>query len=749
MQFLTQIKGIDLILQFLIKSTFVLTFSFILIFFLKKKSATLKHFVLSVSLISLLLLPFFSAFNKGWETGLIPILQTEQQSSFDMEGKANKFDLLSAPNTLATMADSGSTGSSIPAQTPIQKSKSLRTSTPGALIGLSLLTIWSAGLIFLMARLFLGLFGAFHLTRQSKKISNPTWRRLLLHFLESISIKRKISLLSHKQVTVPFTWGVVKPVVILPSESKNWTKDQCSSALYHELSHIKRYDFLVKILARLSCALYWFNPLSWFAFRMIRKEQEKACDELVLKAGVKPSTYAVNLLSIKKAGNLHWNLPSAVVGAVGKSQLNERLTAILKQKFKPREVTMKTKIFVSSFIFIAIAFIGTARPSQSAAVLEDDLAPDKTVLTEAQVQETEVDMQEQQEKKKTEETAKKESEEKEKKTIQWAGKEGESFTIVIAPGKEGEEKTITVVGHPDIRIEKSDDKKTITLYLPNNVLTLIKDEKGCWTISSDKILMMPHKLNHAIKLSLDKTGKSYYFVTTPKIALTEEGKIDLHITEPELALHVAPHIGMLTSIKPKLYALRNVKEDQEKLEKKLKEITEKLEQLKEQKDLDQQEKEESLEEAIALVNELTEELKEKKLELNDIKIEISSDLKDLHIEKPIIIKSIKEDVLKAIKEHKKNVMSIICKDKEGRFKIIFQTQLTEENIKKYKEMVEKLKSKLPETCTVESKINEEDETITVTITGVQNDECKKTIKEWIKEIKNYLGDGPGYLFYNQ
>jgi flavodoxin len=64
-------------------------------------------------------------------------------------------------------------------------------------------------------------------------------------------------------------------------------------------------------------------------------------------------------------------------------------------------------------------------------------------------------------------------------------------------------------------------------------------------------------------------------------------------------------------------------------------------------------------------------------------------------------------------------------------------------------MVEKLKSKLPETCTVESQINEEDDMIKVTITGVQTEESKKAIKEWIKKIKNhliYLGDGPGHPF---
>jgi len=68
----------------------------------------------------------------------------------------------------------------------------------------------------------------------------------------------------------------------------------------------------------------------------MKKEQEKACDELVLKAGVKPSIYAANLLSIKKAGQIQWNPPAAVLGAVGKSQLNERLLAILKHQLKKK-----------------------------------------------------------------------------------------------------------------------------------------------------------------------------------------------------------------------------------------------------------------------------------------------------------------------------------------------------------------------------------------------------------------------------
>ncbi|MCK7483413.1 MAG: M56 family metallopeptidase [Candidatus Moduliflexus flocculans] len=83
---------------------------------------------------------------------------------------------------------------------------------------------------------------------------------------------------------MPLTWGWRKPVVLFPAGADAWTEDERSSALFHELSHIKRADFLVMLLVRTSLALYWWNPLCWVAYRELLKEQEIACDELVLRA---------------------------------------------------------------------------------------------------------------------------------------------------------------------------------------------------------------------------------------------------------------------------------------------------------------------------------------------------------------------------------------------------------------------------------------------------------------------------------
>jgi len=156
------------------------------------------------------------------------------------------------------------------------------------------------------------------------------WQQLFRLFFKRMALKRNVRLVQNKRVAVPMTWGVLKPVILMPPESSQWPMDQCSSVLFHELSHVKRWDFPVNLLARISCALYWFNPLAWMVFKRLRTEQEKACDEMVLKAGIKPSTYASSLLLLKQAVHKGRPLPSPALGMAGGSEFSERLTAIQK-----------------------------------------------------------------------------------------------------------------------------------------------------------------------------------------------------------------------------------------------------------------------------------------------------------------------------------------------------------------------------------------------------------------------------------
>jgi len=98
----------------------------------------------------------------------------------------------------------------------------------------------------------------------------------------------------------PVVVGLFRPIVLLPSGAASWTEERMHAVLLHELSHVRRYDGLALALAQLACALYWFQPLAWFAKSRLRRECELTADEAVIASGLRPSSYARHLLEIAR-----------------------------------------------------------------------------------------------------------------------------------------------------------------------------------------------------------------------------------------------------------------------------------------------------------------------------------------------------------------------------------------------------------------------------------------------------------------
>jgi beta-lactamase regulating signal transducer with metallopeptidase domain len=756
MEFLLDLKYLYLICEFMIKSSLVLGGTLLLFLLFRKKSASMRHFLLSFSLISLLLLPFLSSFMTGWETRLLPSWQNADYTSFDLiEGKKNKGPLSPLNQRDAAIQTNATTPSSIEtAKHRNNEVLSQKTFNISSILGLSLMTIWTAGLGFLLIRIFLGLYGAHRLTRQGKQISGPFWKLLLQRFLDAVAIKRKISLLSHDEVRIPLTWGVFKPTVIMPARAENWNRDECSSALFHELSHVKRSDFLFKILARFSCAFYWFNPLSWFVFRLMKEEQEKACDELVLKAGVKPSTYAANLLSIQKAGQIQWNPPSTVLGAVGKSQFNERLLAILKHQLKPKEVKMKTKILLSFFVIAAITFIGLARPAQSSASNVAFSMDNNELMTEIQSTPQAEDIQEEQEKKKEEEEkGKKESTEKKQGEITWILKDGKKVHVSLIVDKDKKGNNIIVTTKPFVTIKEDYPEKGIVLSVSGKDLVLKESEGELWTLEADKLHLIHEgedkiiKLDEGTEFSITiekrKDDKKIQIIEVPEIHIKKAVKIPksytIHIEDGKKTLYISPDISVSSVLLPDIHPLLRLKIDQKKLREKLEELRDKLEKIKE----DQSELEEAnaREQALKAVEEVLEELREKlekkNKELEDIQIQIKTDIDHKLMNKIKTLKSYKPALVWVQDEDDEKIIGIV--EKDGGFQINIKNELISENKAKYEDILEKIKEDLPEDYKAEYEIDEEGNTITYKITAAKKDEKSKIeVKELVKKIIDEL-----------
>ena len=126
------------------------------------------------------------------------------------------------------------------------------------------------------------------------------------------------------------TWGVFRPVIMLPEEALDWPADRLATVLRHEMAHVRRRDGLAQAMAVIACALYWPNSTGWLkaAARALRREAELAADDTVIAAGVKPSDYAGQLLELAAEWRERRLTPTGLAMAAPPA-LSQRVQSIL------------------------------------------------------------------------------------------------------------------------------------------------------------------------------------------------------------------------------------------------------------------------------------------------------------------------------------------------------------------------------------------------------------------------------------
>ncbi len=161
---------------------------------------------------------------------------------------------------------------------------------------------------------------------------------------------------------VPLAAGIVRPVVLLPAEATDWSDVSISSALRHELGHVRRRDCITRLIADVLCALYWVNPLVWFAARQMRLAQEQACDDLVLNAGASASEYAEQLVDVVR--NLQGNRFTArhALAMAQPSTLETRVLAIVDAQRDRSARSIRGT-------YVGLAFVGASLALCTAAQL--------------------------------------------------------------------------------------------------------------------------------------------------------------------------------------------------------------------------------------------------------------------------------------------------------------------------------------------------------------------------------------------
>ncbi len=124
----------------------------------------------------------------------------------------------------------------------------------------------------------------------------------------------------------PFVFGFIFPKVLLPAGFESWPQERQRAVLMHEFVHARRGDPLSHFLTACVCVLHWFNPLAWLLLRSALLEAECACDDAVLRTGMRPEIYAEHLLAVASGGR---SVSALVPSMSCPSSLRQRVHAVL------------------------------------------------------------------------------------------------------------------------------------------------------------------------------------------------------------------------------------------------------------------------------------------------------------------------------------------------------------------------------------------------------------------------------------
>ena len=213
--------------------------------------------------------------------------------------------------------------------------------------------LYMIGLILQAIKLTGGFVHIHHIRKQKNLQTDISWTNKAQEICKNLKIVKTVSLYFSEHISIPLTIGYLKPIIIFPlSLINNLDYNQVEAILMHELSHIKRHDYLLNILQCIMETILCFNPFVWLISKTIRLEREHCCDDMVIDADYNNFTYSRALLVIAQQNSQHYALAMASAG-------NKKYPLLHRIK---RLNTMETKDSLPKFnllVIITIAAIGT------------------------------------------------------------------------------------------------------------------------------------------------------------------------------------------------------------------------------------------------------------------------------------------------------------------------------------------------------------------------------------------------------
>lgn len=238
----------------------------------------------------------------------------------------------------------------IPNGTPAQAG-----TAPGAVLPM----VWLAGAALMAAYFTVSYVRARRRFRTSTPDDTPAVRR----WLAAQRLHRPLEVRQSTLVSSPLTYGVLRPVILLPEDMERGDETALIYILTHEYIHIWRFDSVVKLVFAAVLCVHWFNPLAWVMYVLANRDLELSCDERVMDTlgGKEKASYALTLINMEETRSRCFS----PYNHFSKLAIEERIEAIMKYK--------KASVLA---LALAVALVVGATTAFAASA-QSDTAPDR------------------------------------------------------------------------------------------------------------------------------------------------------------------------------------------------------------------------------------------------------------------------------------------------------------------------------------------------------------------------------------
>jgi len=258
---------LEILLEAALRATLIAAVALGTLWLLRVRAAAVRHRVWTVVMIAMLVLPLSSTWAPDVSLPVLPPVYATAPRTVDTPPLDSVGATVAAVEPATSAAVEPATAAVDLAPAPSWNWRAW------------LLAVYFAGAAVLLTRLGIGTVRVSLLAREAAVVDG---------------------LLTSPRIATPFTFGLLKPRILLPEGWDRWSATLRAVVLEHERAHMARRDPLVRYLGLVNRAVFWFHPLAWWLERRLAALAEEACDAAVLARGHSAADYSAQLLDIAR-----------------------------------------------------------------------------------------------------------------------------------------------------------------------------------------------------------------------------------------------------------------------------------------------------------------------------------------------------------------------------------------------------------------------------------------------------------------